>query len=199
MAGSTYERNQFPVPTIHGNRSYGADTVQLLFSVYSGVVLRFGDRVEFPHVDVQNIFVSCACSFVSEIWKSSYPGSAMTRTSLRRTSSSTLCVTCSKSVATAPFVCVAIFQFHHTKTSQLVLFIRPGNKPIIRGERRHVGNLELIQLFGLASPQVTCGYASDALTQFLSTGLTDTQLARMRKAVDTGTGQVLESPVPSLL
>eukprot|EP00752_Nemacystus_decipiens_P013482 g11941.t1 len=37
---------------------------------------------------------------------------------------------------------------------------------------------------------VTCGYASDALTQFLSTGLTDTQLARMRKAVDTGTGQV---------
>eukprot|EP00903_Cladosiphon_okamuranus_P017455 g16077.t1 len=37
---------------------------------------------------------------------------------------------------------------------------------------------------------VTCGYASDALTQFLSTGLTDTQLGRMRKAVDTGTGQV---------
>lgn len=38
--------------------------------------------------------------------------------------------------------------------------------------------------------QVTCGYASAALTQFLSTGLTHVQLARMRKAVDTGTGQV---------
>ncbi|CAM9112102.1 unnamed protein product [Ectocarpus sp. 12 AP-2014] len=37
---------------------------------------------------------------------------------------------------------------------------------------------------------VTCGYASAALTQFLSTGLTHVQLARMRKAVDTGTGQV---------
>lgn len=41
------------------------------------------------------------------------------------------------------------------------------------------------------SMQVTCGYASDALTQFLSTGLTEVQLARMRKGVETGTGQVI--------
>lgn len=38
--------------------------------------------------------------------------------------------------------------------------------------------------------QVTCGYGSQALVQFLSTGLTQPQLARMRKGVDTGTGQV---------
>lgn len=70
------------------------------------------------------------------------------------------------------------------------LLVRPNNPP---EDSRHFGKLELTQIVGLASPQVTCGYASDALTQFLSTGLTDTQLARMRKAVDTGTGQVLES------
>ena len=40
------------------------------------------------------------------------------------------------------------------------------------------------------SSQVTCGYGSGALVQFFSTGLTQPQLARMRKSVDTGTGQV---------
>lgn len=44
--------------------------------------------------------------------------------------------------------------------------------------------------FDLFAVQVTCGFASDALTQFLSTGLTEVQITRMRKAVDTGTGQV---------
>lgn len=44
---------------------------------------------------------------------------------------------------------------------------------------------------GLVFLQVSCGYASDALTQFLSTGLTNAQLARIRKTIDTGTAQVL--------
>lgn len=43
----------------------------------------------------------------------------------------------------------------------------------------------------LLCPQVTCGYASNALAQFLSTSHTELQLARMKKAIVTGTGQVM--------
>ncbi|CAM9529964.1 unnamed protein product [Choristocarpus tenellus] len=37
---------------------------------------------------------------------------------------------------------------------------------------------------------VTCGYASDALTQLFSNTLTEVQLVRMQKAMEAGTGQV---------